>query len=40
MSRAVPPPGLDPGARIELWPTLYRVRDHPGLTVLLTTHLM
>jgi ABC-2 type transport system ATP-binding protein len=35
-----PSTGLDPGARIDLWQTLYRLRDEQGVTVLLTTHLM
>jgi ABC-2 type transport system ATP-binding protein len=35
-----PSTGLDPGARIDLWQTLYRLRDQLGVTVLLTTHLM
>ncbi len=35
-----PSTGLDPGARIDLWQTLYRLRDQQGVTVLLTTHLM
>jgi ABC-2 type transport system ATP-binding protein len=35
-----PSTGLDPGARIDLWQTLYRLRDQAGVTVLLTTHLM
>ncbi len=35
-----PSSGLDPGARIDLWQTLYRLRDQQGVTVLLTTHLM
>lgn len=35
-----PSTGLDPGARIDLWQTLYRLRDQRGVTVLLTTHLM
>lgn len=35
-----PSTGLDPGARIELWQTLYRLRDQQNVTVLLTTHLM
>ncbi|MEP6975765.1 MAG: ABC transporter ATP-binding protein [Spartobacteria bacterium] len=35
-----PSTGLDPGARIELWQTLYRLRDQQDVTVLLTTHLM
>jgi ABC-2 type transport system ATP-binding protein len=35
-----PSTGLDPGARIDLWQTLYRLRDQQGVSVLLTTHLM
>jgi len=35
-----PSTGLDPGARIDLWQTLYRPRDQQNVTVLLTTHLM
>ena len=36
-----PSTGLDVGARIELWRLLGELREHrPGLTVLLTTHLM
>ena len=35
-----PSTGLDPGARIDLWQTLYRLRDEQHVTVLLTTHLM
>ena len=35
-----PSSGLDPGARIDLWQTLYRLRDQQDVTVLLTTHLM
>lgn len=35
-----PSTGLDPGARIDLWQTLYRLRDQQKVTVLLTTHLM
>lgn len=35
-----PSTGLDPGARIDLWQTLYRLRDEQRVTVLLTTHLM
>jgi ABC-2 type transport system ATP-binding protein len=35
-----PSTGLDPGARIDLWQTLYRLRDQQNVTVLLTTHLM
>jgi ABC-2 type transport system ATP-binding protein len=35
-----PSTGLDPGARIDLWQTLYRLRDQQNVTVLMTTHLM
>jgi ABC-2 type transport system ATP-binding protein len=35
-----PSTGLDPGARIDLWQTLYPLRDQQDVTVLLTTHLM
>ncbi len=35
-----PSTGLDPGARIDLWQSLYRLRDQQNVTVLLTTHLM
>lgn len=35
-----PSTGLDPGARIDLWQTLYRLRDQQNVTALLTTHLM
>jgi ABC-2 type transport system ATP-binding protein len=35
-----PSTGLDPGARIDLWQTLYRLRDQQGVSILLTTHLM
>ncbi len=35
-----PSTGLDPGARLDLWQTLYRLRDQQKVTVLLTTHLM
>ena len=35
-----PATGLDPGARIDLWQTLYRLRDQQKVTILLTTHLM
>jgi ABC-2 type transport system ATP-binding protein len=35
-----PSTGLDPGARIDLWQTLYRLRDQQKVTILLTTHLM
>src|SRR5882672_8865134 len=35
-----PSTGLDPGARIDLWQTLYRLRDQQDVTILLTTHLM
>ena len=32
--------GLDPGARRDLWLYLHSVREHEGVTVLVTTHLM
>ena len=35
-----PSAGLDPGARIDLWSALERLRTEQGTTVLLTTHLM
>jgi ABC-2 type transport system ATP-binding protein len=35
-----PSAGLDPGARIDLWLYLQRLRDKEGVTVLLTTHLI
>jgi len=35
-----PSTGLDPGARIDLWTSLERLRVENGTTVLLTTHLM
>ena len=35
-----PSTGLDPGARIDLWQTLYRLRDQQAVSILLTTHLM
>jgi len=35
-----PSAGLDPGARIDLWAALERLRAEQGTTVLLTTHLM
>jgi len=35
-----PSTALDPGARIDLWQTLYRLRDRQNVTVLMTTHLM
>lgn len=35
-----PSTGLDPGTRIDLWQTLYRLRDQQRVTALLTTHLM
>ncbi|HEY2712298.1 MAG TPA: ATP-binding cassette domain-containing protein [Chthoniobacterales bacterium] len=35
-----PSTGLDPGARIDLWQTLYRLRDQKAVSILLTTHLM
>ncbi|QDU78706.1 Daunorubicin/doxorubicin resistance ATP-binding protein DrrA [Polystyrenella longa] len=35
-----PSTGLDPGARIDLWAYLQRLRDESGMTILVTTHLM
>lgn len=35
-----PSTGLDPGARSDLWEYLHRLRDHWGVTVMLTTHLL
>ncbi|MEZ6045798.1 MAG: ABC transporter ATP-binding protein [Planctomycetaceae bacterium] len=35
-----PSTGLDPGARIDLWTYLQRLRDETGMTILVTTHLM
>lgn len=35
-----PSTGLDPGARIDLWQYLRRLREEAGVTVLVTTHLM
>lgn len=35
-----PSTGLDPGARIDLWKYLKRLRDDEGVTILVTTHLM
>lgn len=35
-----PSTGLDPGARIDLWKYLGRLRDEEGMTVALTTHLL
>jgi ABC-2 type transport system ATP-binding protein len=35
-----PSTGLDPGARLDLWQYLARLRDESGVTVLVTTHLM
>ncbi|MGA7524940.1 MAG: ABC transporter ATP-binding protein [Acidobacteriaceae bacterium] len=35
-----PSTGLDPGARRDLWLYLRMLRDHEGVTVLVTTHLM
>jgi ABC-2 type transport system ATP-binding protein len=35
-----PTTGLDPGARIDLWQYLRILREHEGITVLVTTHLM
>ncbi len=35
-----PSTGLDPGARIDLWQYLYRLRDEMRVTIVLTTHLL
>lgn len=35
-----PSTGLDPGARLDLWRYLAKLRDDHGVTVLVTTHLM
>jgi ABC-2 type transport system ATP-binding protein len=35
-----PSTGLDPGARIDLWQYLRKLRDREGVTVVLTTHLL
>lgn len=35
-----PSTGLDPGARLDLWQVLDRVRRQEGVTILVTTHLM
>lgn len=35
-----PSTGLDPGARIDLWNILERLRKRDGVSILLTTHLM
>jgi ABC-2 type transport system ATP-binding protein len=35
-----PSTGLDPGARIDLWQYLLRLRERDGVTVVLTTHLL
>ena len=35
-----PSTGLDPGARRDLWLYLRDLRDHEGVTILVTTHLM
>jgi ABC-2 type transport system ATP-binding protein len=35
-----PTTGLDPGARRDLWQYLQVLRDHEGVTVVVTTHLM
>ncbi len=35
-----PSTGLDPTARIDLWRYLRDIRDHDGVTILVTTHLM
>jgi ABC-2 type transport system ATP-binding protein len=35
-----PSTGLDPAARIDLWDCLRELREHEGVTVVLTTHLL
>ncbi len=35
-----PSTGLDPGARIDLWEYLARLKSQTGMTILVTTHLM
>jgi ABC-2 type transport system ATP-binding protein len=35
-----PSVGLDPGARLDLWLYLQRLRDKNGVTILVTTHLI
>jgi ABC-2 type transport system ATP-binding protein len=35
-----PSTGLDPGARIDLWQYLRKLRDRDGTTIVLTTHLL
>lgn len=35
-----PSTGLDPGARYEMWETLFRLRESSGVTILVSTHLM
>jgi ABC-2 type transport system ATP-binding protein len=35
-----PSTGLDPGARLDLWKYLMKLRDESGMTILVTTHLM
>jgi ABC-2 type transport system ATP-binding protein len=35
-----PTTGLDPGARRDLWQYLRTLRDHDGMTIIVTTHLM
>jgi len=35
-----PSTGLDPGARLDLWTVLDRLRQEQGMTILVTTHLM
>jgi ABC-2 type transport system ATP-binding protein len=35
-----PSTGLDPGARLDLWEMVERLRKEKGVTILLTTHLM
>lgn len=35
-----PSTGLDPGARLDLWQYLHRLRDDEGVTVVVTTHIL
>ncbi|HEX6466324.1 MAG TPA: ABC transporter ATP-binding protein [Terriglobales bacterium] len=35
-----PTTGVDPGARRDLWQYLQNLRDHEGVTIIVTTHLM
>ena len=35
-----PSTGLDPGARLDLWDYLIRLRDGSGVTIVLTTHIL